>query len=135
MMANIQERRNKDGQLISYSIRVHCGRDAEGKQLKPFTANKGEPTWSEKTARKKTEAYAAIFEEQCKSGLASDARKTFQEYCEYVLKTKEYENEAFGKSRMPRFFHTRFHICFHILFGVDFFALLCYLVVNKKQKI
>ena len=29
-MANIQERRNKDGKLISYSIRVHRGRDANG---------------------------------------------------------------------------------------------------------
>ena len=34
-MANIQERRNKDGKLISYSIRVHRGRGAAGKQLKP----------------------------------------------------------------------------------------------------
>ena len=32
-MANIQERRNKDGMLISYSIRVHRGRGADGKQL------------------------------------------------------------------------------------------------------
>ena len=30
-MANIQERRNKDGKLISYSIRVFRGRDADGK--------------------------------------------------------------------------------------------------------
>ena len=29
-MANIQERRNKDGKLISYSIRVHRGRGADG---------------------------------------------------------------------------------------------------------
>ena len=28
-MANIQERRNKDGKLISYSIRVHRGRECE----------------------------------------------------------------------------------------------------------
>ena len=29
LMANIQERRNKVGKLISYSIRVHCGRGAD----------------------------------------------------------------------------------------------------------
>lgn len=35
-MANIQERRDKSGKLISYSIRVFRGRGADGKQLKPF---------------------------------------------------------------------------------------------------
>jgi len=44
-MANIQERRNKDGKLISFSIRVHRGRDKFGNQLKPYTATfKVEPT-------------------------------------------------------------------------------------------
>ena len=53
-MANIQERRDKSGKLISYSIRVHRGRDAEGHQLKPYTATFSvEPTWTEKSARKK----------------------------------------------------------------------------------
>lgn len=37
-MANIQERRDKSGKLISYSIRVFRGRGADGKQLNPFTA-------------------------------------------------------------------------------------------------
>lgn len=56
-MANIQERRNKDGQLISFSIRVHRGRGADGKQLKPYTATFDvEPTWKEETARKKAAA-------------------------------------------------------------------------------
>ena len=59
-MANIQERRNKDGQLISFSIRVHRGRGADGKQLKPYTATFDvEPTWKEETARKKAAAFAA----------------------------------------------------------------------------
>ena len=35
-MANIQERRDKTGKLISYSIRVHRGRGADGKQLDFF---------------------------------------------------------------------------------------------------
>ena len=37
-MASIQERRDKDGNLISFSIRVHRGRGLDGKQLKPYTA-------------------------------------------------------------------------------------------------
>ena len=54
-MANIQERRDKNGKLISYSIRVFRGRDAEGKQLKPWTATFDvSPTWKEESARKKS---------------------------------------------------------------------------------
>ena len=51
-MANLQERRDKSGKLISYSIRVHRGRGADGKQLKPWTATfEVSPTWTEKSAR------------------------------------------------------------------------------------
>ena len=88
-MANIQERRNKDGQLISYSIRVHRGRDADGKQLKPYTDTfEVKPTWTEKSARKKAEAYAAQFEAECKSGLRTDSRIKFSEYCDYAIDLK-----------------------------------------------
>lgn len=53
-MANIQERRDKSGKLISYSIRVHRGRGSDGKQLKPWTATfEVSPTWTEKSAKKK----------------------------------------------------------------------------------
>ena len=53
-MANIQERRDKSGKLVSYSIRVHRGRGMDGKQLKPWTATfEVSPTWTEKSARKK----------------------------------------------------------------------------------
>ena len=38
-MANIQERRDKSGKLISYSIRVPRGRGRDGKQLKTWTAS------------------------------------------------------------------------------------------------
>lgn len=53
-MANIQERRDKSGKLISYSIRVHRGRGSDGKQLKPWTATfEVSPTWTEKSAKKR----------------------------------------------------------------------------------
>lgn len=68
-MANIQERRDKDGKLVSFSIRVHRGRGADGRQLKPWTATfKVEPTWSEKTAKKRAVAFAATFEKECREG-------------------------------------------------------------------
>ena len=89
-MANIQERRNKDGKLISYSIRVHRGRDAGGKQLKPWTATfEVSPTWTEKSARKKAEAFAATFEKECREGVTSDNRQKFAAYCDYVIEQKE----------------------------------------------
>lgn len=89
-MANIQERRDKTGKLVSYSIRVHRGRGADGKQLKPYTATfEVSPTWTEKSARKKAEAFAATFERDCKEGIKSDSRQRFDAYCDYVIDMKE----------------------------------------------
>lgn len=89
-MANIQERRDKSGKLISYSIRVHRGRGADGKQLKPWTATfEVSPTWTEKSARKKAEAFAATFEKECREGVTSDSRQKFAAYCDYVIELKE----------------------------------------------
>ena len=89
-MANIQERRDKSGKLISYSIRVHRGRAADGKQLKPYTATFDVlPTWTEKSARKKAEAFAATFERDCLEGIKSDSRQRFDAYCDYVIELKE----------------------------------------------
>ena len=39
-MANITPRKNKDGGIISYGIKVYRGRSLDGKQLKPHTATK-----------------------------------------------------------------------------------------------
>ena len=89
-MANLQERRNKDGNLVSYLVRVHRGRGADGRQLKPYTTSfKVEPTWTEKTARKKAEAFASVFEKECRDGIKADNRQRFDMYCEYVLTLKE----------------------------------------------
>lgn len=89
-MANIQERRNKDGKLISFSIRVHRGRGIDGKQLKPYTATFDVlPTWKEETARKKAEAYASVFEDECRKGIKADNRQRFDGYCDYVIGLKE----------------------------------------------
>ena len=89
-MANIQERRDKSGKLISYSIRVHRGRGADGKQLKPWTATfEVSPTWTEKSARKKAEAFAATFEKECREGVTTDSRQKFGPYCDYVIDLKE----------------------------------------------
>ena len=89
-MANIQERRDKDGKLISFSIRVYRGRSADGKQLKPATATfEVKPTWTEKSARKKAAAFAATFEEDIKLGRKTDSRQRFDAFCDYVIDLKE----------------------------------------------
>ena len=89
-MANLQARRDKSGKLISYSIRVHRGRDADGKQLKPWTATFAvSPNWTEKSAKKRAEAFAATFERECREGTTTDSRQKFAAYCDYTLKLKE----------------------------------------------
>ena len=89
-MANLQERRNKDGKLISYSIRVHRGRGSDGRQLKPATMTfTVEPGWTEASALKKATAAAAVFEKSIKEGTASDRRLKFAEYCNYCIEMKE----------------------------------------------
>ena len=93
-MANIQPRYDKSGKLISFSIRVFRGRDAEGKQLKPWTTTyEVSPNQKEDAARKKAEAFAAQFEKDCKAGVATDTRLRFDAYCEYVFNLKEKNNQ------------------------------------------
>ena len=102
-MANIQERRDKDGRLISFSIRVYRGRNAEGKQLKPWvTTYEVSPNQKEDAARKKAEAFAAQFEKDCKAGLATDTRLRFDEYCNYVFDLKE-KNKQIKPSTLARY--------------------------------
>lgn len=89
-MANIQARKNREGQIISYSIRVYRGRDPQsGKQLTPFSHTWRVPEgWSEKRARREAEKQAVLFERQCRQDLVSGGRQTFAEYAEYVLTCK-----------------------------------------------
>lgn len=90
-MANIQARKNKNGDVISYSIRVHKGRDPiTGKQLKPYTMTWKVPEgWTEKRAEKEAQRQAVLFEQQVRDGIVLDGRQTFGEYALYVLKLRE----------------------------------------------
>ena len=89
-MAYIQPRKNKDGKIISYSIKVFRGRDMYGKQLKPYTKTfKVNPAWSEVKNFKEAQNTAALFEKQCKDGLVADNKQTFEKYANYVINLKE----------------------------------------------
>ncbi len=89
-MANLQARKNKEGRIISYSIRVYRGRDPKtGKQLTPYACTWKVPEgWGEKRARKEAEKQAILFERRCRQGGMADGRQTFEEYAEYVLSCK-----------------------------------------------
>lgn len=90
-MANIQARRNKQGRLISYSIRVFKGRDPlSGRQLTPYTMTWTVPVgWTEKRAEKEARRQAILFEQQCRQGRVPVRQPTFAEYARYVLDTRE----------------------------------------------
>ena len=88
-MANIQERRDKDGKLISFAIRAYVGRSAEGKILFENTSFPVDSKWKESTARKRAEAYAATFERDIKKGVLSNENRTFEDYAQYVIRLKE----------------------------------------------
>lgn len=87
---NIQERRNKDGKITSYRIRVFDHRDSQtGKQVFKTLSVKYIPEKSEGWNRKNAEKQGVIFENSIEELTATDARITFDEYAEYVIKIKE----------------------------------------------
>ncbi len=89
-MANIQERKDKNGKIISYSIRVHKGRDAFGKQLKPYSMTWAVPDgWSVRKIQSELKKQVVLFEKQCKEGIIADNKQTFEKYAGYVLDLKK----------------------------------------------
>ena len=54
-----------------------------------MTSFKVQPQWSEALARKKEEAFAAVYENEIKQGHKSSDKRCFEDYCEYVLGLKE----------------------------------------------
>lgn len=89
-MANITPRKNKNGEITSYTIRVYHGYNSEGKRLKPYTISyKPAPGMTAKQIEKEVQRQALLFEEQCKLGYAPDNKQNFAQYAEYVLKNKE----------------------------------------------
>ncbi len=87
-MATITARKNKDGIITSYTIRVLLYEDSKGKHYET-SSFKINPEWKEKTARKKAEAYAATFERDIKNGVLSNERRRFDDYAEYVIELKQ----------------------------------------------
>lgn len=88
-MANISERRDKDGNIISYQIRVFRGRDAAGKRLKDYQMTwKPTPGMTPRQVKRELERQATLFEEACRNGQVSIEKPTFEKYANYVIDLK-----------------------------------------------
>lgn len=89
-MATITPRKNKNGKITSYTIRVYHGYDSGGKRLKPFTMSyKPDSDMTAKQSEKEAKKQALLFEEKCRIGYTPDNRQTFSQYADYVLNIKE----------------------------------------------
>ncbi|WP_295093814.1 site-specific integrase [Ruminococcus sp.] len=87
---NIQERKNKDGKITSYRIRVFDHRDTDtGKQVFRNLSIKYDSSKSESWNRKNAEKQAAIFEKGIEEQTLTDSRIAFAEYAEYAISIKE----------------------------------------------
>ena len=89
-MANITPRRNKDGEIISYQIRVFRGRNADGTRLKDYMMTwRPTPGMTTRQIAKELERQATLFEEACKQGQVSIEKPNFEKYAAYVVELKE----------------------------------------------
>lgn len=71
-MANITPRRNKDGDVISYRIRVSAGYNVDGTKRKPYEKTwKPSPGMSARQIERELNRQVTLFEEECRNGLAS----------------------------------------------------------------
>lgn len=95
-MASIEPRKNKDGIITSYTIRVNRGKDENGKKLKPWIRSfpdkkRGETipeSWSQKRIEKEVNKVAALFEEECRKGNVSTEKITFSKFAKQMLEDK-----------------------------------------------
>lgn len=87
-MANITPRKNKNGEITSYTIKVFRGRDNNGKQLKPFiTSYKPESGKTERQIKQEVKAIAADFEKKCKTGNVPTSDIKLSDYIPQYLDT------------------------------------------------
>lgn len=94
ILANISSRKDKDGNIISYQIRVFRGRNASGKRLKDYIMTwKPSPDMTKRQIEKELTRQATLFEENCKSGNISIEKPTFEQYAAYVVELKERSGE------------------------------------------
>ena len=87
----ITPRKNKDGKITSYTIRVYRGYDRKGNRLKPYTANwKPDRPMSEKQMKKEVQKFAVLFEQECENGQVSTNRNIkIADFCDIYRDIKK----------------------------------------------
>lgn len=90
-MPSITPRKNKDGDIISYTIRVYHRYDSHGKRLKPYTMTyKPAPNMTVKQIEKELNKQTVMFEEQCKQGMiGKNKNMKLSEFCKIYLDIKK----------------------------------------------
>lgn len=89
-MAAITPRKNKNGNITSYTIRVYRGYDSNGKRLKPFTTSyKPEKGMTAKQIEKELRRFADEFEVKClRFGEANSSMRLSDFIPQYLETTK-----------------------------------------------
>ncbi len=109
-MARVRPIKNKNKEIISYEIRVFRGKDANGKELKPYTTTWKIPSTykSEKAIQTALQKEVGRFETECHQGSISIDKRTFREYAEYFMQMKERDCKSqsitFYNSLLPRIY-------------------------------
>ena len=89
-MATINPRCDKNGNIISYQIRVFRGRDSSGKRLKDYMMTwHPDPSMTKRQIEREVQRQATLFEENCRLGNVSTEKITFERYAAYVVDLKE----------------------------------------------
>lgn len=90
-MPNITPRKNKSGEITSYTIRVYHGYDSKGKRLKPYTMSwKPAPGMTPKQVEREVQRQALLFEEECRQGNISNTRNMkLADFCPMYLEIKK----------------------------------------------
>ena len=90
-MPNITPRKNKNGEITSYTIRVYHGYDSNGKRLKPYTMSyKPAQGMTSKQIEKEVQRQALLFEEQCRNGqIGANRNIKLADFCPMYLDIKK----------------------------------------------
>ena len=85
-MANITARKNKNGEITSYRIRVFTGRDIDGKQKMKTLSWTPPEGMTQFQINKEIKAIAADFEKKCNNETSIDDNITFKELTDIWIK-------------------------------------------------
>lgn len=90
-MPNITPRKNKNGEIISYRIRVARGYNSSGKKIKPYEMTwKPAPNMTAKQIQKELQKQAVLFEEQCRQGkISANQNIKLADFCMMYLDIKK----------------------------------------------